>query len=624
MPNSDKAAEPSMEEILASIRKIISEEPEGAEATPLTQAPDAMPVMQAPVGSPEKSTSETVADKTTPEKTPPAEVSTSGAIWTSGRRGSDDDLSDILDQPGGEHGSGAAEATPPPPAQGAVRPPPAPSMRPTFGQRQAPPPFDAEPAAPAESQPSSFPPAQSRQGEVSETPFGLPLPVQPMNAERPRGAAPPLPTAPTPDRGAAPTLRRAVPPESPPPFGATGSEAPIVPPPPSPPPTLRKSDAPAAGPEEKPSLGFTLADRLRAFGHDGGEDKPHAEAAHESDHVPADAPSAKGSATPSKTDDVLDDPDPFGLPDTAPEPRETRLEPGEPDADFELDGFAEDESASEAAAPETDDEAASPFATAAEPMIAPPQRPQRRSLFSAPPPEADPPAPATLRVSAESSANADVAAREPAMRRGLFGMLGGFKEEPGDETKTESTVDEPVAKSDAAAAPEPAGDDEPFGARALEFLAKPPLAEEPQLEPSVSDEADDEATVDEAPAQSDPAQPAAATPPAAEEAMTPPPASTTPPTAAVAAATLAASEAGTEGAPAPTPAADSGPSEPPPTAHVAGSRTLEDTVSELLRPMLRDWLDANMPRIVEKAVKGELANYETGKPKAADSNDGAD
>ncbi|MDX2289805.1 MAG: DUF2497 domain-containing protein [Hyphomicrobiaceae bacterium] len=36
-------------------------------------------------------------------------------------------------------------------------------------------------------------------------------------------------------------------------------------------------------------------------------------------------------------------------------------------------------------------------------------------------------------------------------------------------------------------------------------------------------------------------------------------------------------------------------------------RTMEDTVAELLRPMLREWLDANMPRIVEKALRVELA-----------------
>jgi cell pole-organizing protein PopZ len=36
-------------------------------------------------------------------------------------------------------------------------------------------------------------------------------------------------------------------------------------------------------------------------------------------------------------------------------------------------------------------------------------------------------------------------------------------------------------------------------------------------------------------------------------------------------------------------------------------RTLEDTVADLLRPMLRQWLDSNMPRIVEKALRVELA-----------------
>ena len=34
---------------------------------------------------------------------------------------------------------------------------------------------------------------------------------------------------------------------------------------------------------------------------------------------------------------------------------------------------------------------------------------------------------------------------------------------------------------------------------------------------------------------------------------------------------------------------------------------LDDTAAELLRPMLRQWLDSNMPRIVEKAFREELA-----------------
>lgn len=48
-------------------------------------------------------------------------------------------------------------------------------------------------------------------------------------------------------------------------------------------------------------------------------------------------------------------------------------------------------------------------------------------------------------------------------------------------------------------------------------------------------------------------------------------------------------------------------------AAVAGKsavRTMEDTVAEMLRPMLRDWLDAHMPNIVEKAMKNELAERE--------------
>ena len=43
-------------------------------------------------------------------------------------------------------------------------------------------------------------------------------------------------------------------------------------------------------------------------------------------------------------------------------------------------------------------------------------------------------------------------------------------------------------------------------------------------------------------------------------------------------------------------------------------KTLDDTAAELLRPMLRQWLDSNMPRIVEKALRIELA----GQPELTD------
>jgi hypothetical protein len=39
----------------------------------------------------------------------------------------------------------------------------------------------------------------------------------------------------------------------------------------------------------------------------------------------------------------------------------------------------------------------------------------------------------------------------------------------------------------------------------------------------------------------------------------------------------------------------------------AQSQALEAMVAELLRPMLRRWLDENMPRLVSAALKQELA-----------------
>ena len=38
----------------------------------------------------------------------------------------------------------------------------------------------------------------------------------------------------------------------------------------------------------------------------------------------------------------------------------------------------------------------------------------------------------------------------------------------------------------------------------------------------------------------------------------------------------------------------------------AGSDTLQGLVEDMLRPMLRDWLDANLPELVEKMVAREI------------------
>jgi len=51
----------------------------------------------------------------------------------------------------------------------------------------------------------------------------------------------------------------------------------------------------------------------------------------------------------------------------------------------------------------------------------------------------------------------------------------------------------------------------------------------------------------------------------------------------------------------PQPAASSAPQA------TLGGKTLEDSVKELLRPMLQEWLDKNMPRLVEAAMREEVA-----------------
>jgi cell pole-organizing protein PopZ len=42
------------------------------------------------------------------------------------------------------------------------------------------------------------------------------------------------------------------------------------------------------------------------------------------------------------------------------------------------------------------------------------------------------------------------------------------------------------------------------------------------------------------------------------------------------------------------------------TSRDGESRTLEDLVQDLLRPMMKAWLDENLPTIVEAAVAEEL------------------
>lgn len=45
---------------------------------------------------------------------------------------------------------------------------------------------------------------------------------------------------------------------------------------------------------------------------------------------------------------------------------------------------------------------------------------------------------------------------------------------------------------------------------------------------------------------------------------------------------------------------------------VRNARTLEDLVGELLRPMLKSWLDENLPRLVERLVRAEIERLSRG------------
>ncbi len=56
---------------------------------------------------------------------------------------------------------------------------------------------------------------------------------------------------------------------------------------------------------------------------------------------------------------------------------------------------------------------------------------------------------------------------------------------------------------------------------------------------------------------------------------------------------------------------------PGPSLTLESLSSLEDTVAVMLRPLLREWLDANMPRMVEKALQQELR--ETGGRSATDA-----
>jgi hypothetical protein len=44
------------------------------------------------------------------------------------------------------------------------------------------------------------------------------------------------------------------------------------------------------------------------------------------------------------------------------------------------------------------------------------------------------------------------------------------------------------------------------------------------------------------------------------------------------------------------------------------ARTLEDLVKEMLRPMLKSWLDDNLPSVVDRIVRAEIERVSRGRP----------
>ncbi|HMM13543.1 MAG TPA: DUF2497 domain-containing protein [Parvibaculum sp.] len=49
------------------------------------------------------------------------------------------------------------------------------------------------------------------------------------------------------------------------------------------------------------------------------------------------------------------------------------------------------------------------------------------------------------------------------------------------------------------------------------------------------------------------------------------------------------------------------------TSSGGGGRTLEDLVADLLRPMLKQWLDQNLPPLVEQLVREEIERVARGR-----------
>jgi cell pole-organizing protein PopZ len=125
------------------------------------------------------------------------------------------------------------------------------------------------------------------------------------------------------------------------------------------------------------------------------------------------------------------------------------------------------------------------------------------------------------------------------------------------------------------------------------------MAEQAEAEPPSFQTIDGQSDVffSDAPAQPEPPPP----PPRASEEMRPPPtAELAPPGPALMSSTTTA-------------AVDSAFNALAHTVLVQNARTLEDLVREMLRPLLKAWLDDNLPGMVERIVKAEIERVSRGR-----------
>jgi len=184
--------------------------------------------------------------------------------------------------------------------------------------------------------------------------------------------------------------------------------------------------------------------------------------------------------------------------------------------------------------------------------------------------------------------------QEPTMEEILASIRRIISEDdaPPAEDAAPAATEEPAALEAAPAPepePEPAAEPEPVAAAAEPEPEPEPVAEEEALE--LTDKVETHGDLDVvAPAAAPPApqrEPAPMAAPAPVESLV-----------SEHAATAAASAFGQLSAAIAMPRSD---------------RTLEDVVRELLRPLLQQWLDDNLPAIVQQSVEAEVARIARGR-----------